>query len=193
MQLKQIPALLLNLARTMAALRRSEMSRIPALRDQYRQRFFGDPLHVCFGCSHTNERGLKMDFYKTDIGGLACQWHPAPGFESFPNIIHGGLSGLILDELGGVVIQSELDVFALTISSQIRYHSPAYSDRNVHAHARIVCKYRRYVLVDAILYDAHGKILTTMTGLYYIPPRKVFSRVTKIQDMSAEVKSYVAE
>jgi acyl-coenzyme A thioesterase PaaI-like protein len=193
MMSKQLPQISLFILTTAAALRRKRLARLPKLLEPYRQRFHGDPLHVCYGCSHTNPKSLRLDFFTTDVGGLACRWSPAPGLESFPNIVHGGLSATILDELGGVAIQRELDAFALTASSRINFHAPAYTDRQLFGHARIAARLKRYVLVEAELYDEKGKILSSMSALYFIPPKGLFKHLTKLETMSPEVASYVAD
>lgn len=175
----------------MLAFRRKKLTVKPKFLESYRQRFFNDPLHICFGCSQTNPLGLKLDFYTTDQDGLGFKWHPKPGLESFPNIVHGGISGTLLDELGGVLIQAKLNKFAFTISSRIHYRSAIYSDRPVLGHAKILRKTGRSVLVEAVLYTEEGKILSSMVGLYYIPSKKVFQHVTKIDSFSPEIGSYI--
>lgn len=193
MKLLNAPKLTLTILKTAAALKRKKLATPPVFGDAYRQRFFGDPLHVCYGCSHTNEKSLKLDFFKTNQGGLGCIWIPQPGLESFPNIIHGGLSATILDELGGVVIQSDDDVFAVTVSSNFFYHSPVYLDQKIYGYARIVSRFKKYILVEGQLFDAKSKIFCSMSGLYYVPSKKAFNFITKLKQYSPEIESYVAK
>jgi uncharacterized protein (TIGR00369 family) len=177
----------------MMAFKKKRMRRIPVFQEQYRQRFFGDPLHICFGCSHDNERGLKLNFFKTDVGGMGFRWQPTEGLESFHNIVHGGISATLLDEVAGVAIQAELNAFAFTISARVNYHSAVYRDRLVLGHARIVARYKRYVLVQGELFDEKGKILNSMTSLFYIPNKSTFKHVTRMHSVSPELESYVAD
>lgn len=192
-KVQALPTLLYFISSTMVVFKKKRLARLPVLQEQYRQRFFGDPLHICFGCSHNNERGLKLNFFRTDMGGLAFKWNPTAGLESFPKIVHGGISATLLDELAGVLIQAELDLLGFTVSARVNYHSPVYNDRVVLGHARIVARYKRYVLVQGELFDEKGKILSTMTCLYFIPNKSTFKYVTKIDTMSPELESYVAD
>ena len=187
------PTLLYFIATTLATVRRKRLTTPPVFGEIYRQRFFGDPMHVCYGCSHTNEDGLQLDFHRTDQGGLGFSWNPTAGLESFPNILHGGISGTLLDELGAVTIQAELNRFAFTVSSRITFHAPTYRDRLVLGHAKVLTRHKQHVLVSAILHDKKGKILASMTALYFIPNRATFKKVTKIaeEDISDTVASYV--
>lgn len=193
MSFTALPQLSLKLAKAMAVLKRKKMDKIPVFKAPYQQRFHGDPLHICFGCSESNDKGLKIKFFKTDVGGLGCRWAPQSGLESFPNIIHGGMLATILDELGGVVIQSDMNAFALTVSASIFYHAPVYLDKPVMGFAKINTKFRRYVSVNGALFSESGKILCSMSSLYFVPPETMFKHLTKLVDYSAEIGSYVAK
>jgi len=113
--------------------------------------------------------------------------------ESFPNIVHGGVSSTLLDEVGGVCVQAQLDRVALTLSSRIHYHAPVYRDQKVLGHARVVTRLKRYVLVTGELYDKKGKVLSTMTALYFIPYMKIFQKISRLKDeeISEAIASYV--
>jgi uncharacterized protein (TIGR00369 family) len=178
---------------TMAALRRKKLDRLPILGEAYRQGFNGDPLHVCYGCSHSNESGLKLNFQRADIGGLGFAWQPRAGLESFPNIVHGGVTSTLLDEVCGVTVQAELGRVGLTVSSRIHFHRPVYQDQLVRGHAKVVAKYQRYVLVRGTIFDQEGRILASMTALFFIPNMKIFKKVTNLkdEDISEAIAKYV--
>lgn len=189
--LSKMPYYILTAAAALKS--RKKIGRMPVFQDRFLQRFIGDELHVCFGCSPTNPKGMKLEFHKTDIGGLATKWTPQYDMVSFPNIVHGGLSATLLDELGGVLIQSDLNAFALTVSTRINYHSPVYADRPLLAHAKILGKFRRYVLVEGVIFSDKGKILSTMTTLYFIPSTSMFKHITKLTAVSESIASYLVD
>ena len=183
--------MLMSVADFVLTTRKKRVKKLPELTKKYKQGFFGDVLHTCYGCSHTNLKGLHLEFSETSEDGLASIWKPKAEFESFPGIVHGGMSALLLDEVGGVLIQAKLNRFAFTAHSIIRYHKAVYSENELIIVARIVKKFRRYVFVNGEILDKNGRILTSMSAVYFLPNHSQFKHVSKLNSMSKEVEAYV--
>jgi hypothetical protein len=81
------------------------------------------PDYQCFGCSPANEHGLRMEFTPT-ADGIESLLRFDRTFESYPGVVHGGLSTTACDEIMGnlLVIRTGFAVF--TTSLRTRYVSP---------------------------------------------------------------------
>ena len=73
--------------------------------------------HFCFGCGTQNKEGLKLSFELKD-DALYSEFVPSKKFQGFKDIVHGGIIGLILDELmvnllwkrGTPAVSAQLDI-----------------------------------------------------------------------------------
>ena len=148
----------------------------PQLLDEIRAPWFGDKDHVCFGCSTTNPKSLKIRFYNTATG-VGCLWDAVSGFESYPNIIHGGISMTILDELLGFTAMKETGFFCVTLEASTKWFQSLPLGEKVTGTARTISKYKQFLRVEGCLYNSAGKIIQTMTGLYYVPHFKQFKKI----------------
>jgi len=80
----------------------------------------GTPRHHCFGCASHNPAGLAMKMAQAG-DTLICDFTLTRLHESYPGLIHGGVSAALLDELmGNVLIQRERKV-CFTTSLRITY------------------------------------------------------------------------
>lgn len=79
--------------------------------------------YQCFGCSPANEQGLRLQFTRTE-DQIECMLRFTRVHESYPGIVHGGLSTTACDEIMGnlLVLRTGLSVF--TVSLRIRYVAP---------------------------------------------------------------------
>ncbi|MEC3955959.1 PaaI family thioesterase [Nocardia sp. CDC153] len=86
------------------------------------------PDYHCFGCSPHNPSGLRLSF--TPHGdGLRARFRLDRSFESYPGIVHGGLTGVICDEVMGNLIVLARHVPAFTVSQRTRFLTPLLIDR----------------------------------------------------------------
>ena len=54
------------------------------------------PNSICFGCGPANEKGLKIDSYRTNKG-LELKFMPNEEHQAFPGMINGGIIGSLMD------------------------------------------------------------------------------------------------
>ncbi|RIV17749.1 PaaI family thioesterase [Alicyclobacillaceae bacterium I2511] len=72
----------------------------------------------CFVCGQENPQGLHIHFSRNGVNGIIAHFQPESWQEGWPGIIHGGLTGTILDEatayvalfLGHVSVTAEMNV-----------------------------------------------------------------------------------
>ena len=83
--------------------------------DEKRESYLAAPWHKsarhhCFGCSRSNPAGLAMQMRESNER-LVCDFTLTRLHESYPGLIHGGVSAAVLDELmGNVLVHRERKV-----------------------------------------------------------------------------------
>ncbi|MBW1598032.1 PaaI family thioesterase [Streptomyces sp. JJ38] len=82
------------------------------------------PDYQCFGCSPANDKGLRLRFVHTADGGIECAFTFDRAFESYPGVVHGGMSTTICDEIMGNLLVLRLGVSVFTTSMRTRYVEP---------------------------------------------------------------------
>lgn len=111
------------------------------------------PDYHCFGCSPHNASGLRLTFTPRADGALVAAFRLGRAFESYPGVVHGGLIGVVCDEVMGNLIVLARHVPAFTVSQRTRFLTPllvdheyrcvatlppARGDGPIQAHAEIV-------------------------------------------------------
>ena len=54
------------------------------------------PNSICFGCGPANEKGLRIDSYRSEKG-LELFFTPSQEHQAFPGMVNGGIIGSLLD------------------------------------------------------------------------------------------------
>jgi acyl-coenzyme A thioesterase PaaI-like protein len=52
----------------------------------------------CFACGAANPIGMHLDDIRREGDQVLATLHPRPEFQSYPGVLHGGLSATALDE-----------------------------------------------------------------------------------------------
>ena len=53
----------------------------------------------CFACGDANPIGMHLDDIRREGDQVLATLHPRPEFQSYPGVLHGGLSATALDEV----------------------------------------------------------------------------------------------
>ncbi len=90
----------------------------------------------CFGCSHRNPAGLKLELF--EAGELIfCDFQMSTLHESYPGVVHGGVTAAVLDEvMGNLLVHREKKV-CFTTSLRITYLGTILVGRHYRATARL--------------------------------------------------------
>lgn len=124
------------------------------------------PDYHCFGCSPHNAAGLRLCF-TPDPEGLRTDFRLGRAFESYPGVVHGGLIGVIADELMGNLIVLERQHPAFTVSQRTRFLTPLLIDRDYHCVASLAeTPPDRPIQASAEVRDADGAVCATSTASY---------------------------
>ncbi len=80
---------------------------------------------MCFGCGSRNERGLRLKFdLDREKKRLKTRWIPVKEFQGYADIVHGGMIGLVLDEMM-VNLLWVLKGPAVSAEFTVKLHRPA--------------------------------------------------------------------
>jgi uncharacterized protein (TIGR00369 family) len=120
----------------------------------------------CFGCSPSNQAGLKMTFMtgndsvisRLQIPHHLCGWK---------NIVHGGILATILDETMSWSTIYLLKRVVLTTSITVDFIKPVFSDALITSQGKVhERKSEREAVITGVIYNSEGEICTKSTGTF---------------------------
>ena len=124
---------------------------------------------MCLVCGLKNPFGLHTSFFELDNDELLAVFKPKEEHQSYPGRLHGGIISTILDETMGraIMIQSEDDIWGVTVDLQIRFKKPVPLDEELRVIGRITKDSSRFfegtgelLLQDGtVAAEGHGKYL----------------------------------
>lgn len=127
----------------------------------------------CFGCSPTNEYGLKMEFYE-DGDEVVSVWKPDGHYQGFLHTLHGGVQSVLLDEICGWTVFRKLQTAGMTSKMETRFRKAVSTDcAQVVLRASLREQRRNLAFVEARLYNDKGELCTEALCTYFtFPPEK---------------------
>ncbi len=120
--------------------------------------------HYCFGCGRHNPIGLHLVFER-EADGVVARYLPRPEDQGFPDVMHGGLLSLLLDEAMGWAMYAD-SVFAVTAKMDLRFRRTVGLDAPLTARARITRQRGRRIEVEAVLTNDAGHVLVEAAALF---------------------------
>ena len=122
----------------------------------------------CLVCGVDNDFGLKTRFYETENNELIAVFQPLDEHQSYPNVIHGGISATILDEVIGraIMMTTDSNTFGVTIELKVRYKKPVPLGSELKAIARITRDKGRIFEGTGELYLPNGDVAVEAEGKY---------------------------
>ena len=123
------------------------------------------PDYRCFGCSPHNQHGLRLEFHRVGET-LECRFTLDRRFESYPGMVHGGITGTICDEVMGNLIVMRDGRSAFTTGIRLRYLAPLFIDRPYLCVARAHQAGESRYDASAEVLDEAGDLLVTAAGSF---------------------------
>lgn len=122
----------------------------------------------CLVCGVENDFGLKTKFYETSTKEVIAVFTPHELLQSYPNILHGGISATILDETMGRAIMTHhgRESFGVTMELNLRYKKPVPLEVELKVIGRITNDRGRVFETSGELLLPDGKVAVTATGKY---------------------------
>jgi len=122
----------------------------------------------CFVCGVENSFGLKTKFYETKSEEVIAVFTPKELHQSYPNILHGGISATILDETIGraLMIKYGSESFGVTVELNLRYKKPVPLNQELKVVARVTNDKGRLFEGTGELILPNGDVAVKAKGKY---------------------------
>jgi uncharacterized protein (TIGR00369 family) len=122
----------------------------------------------CLVCGIDNDFGLKTSFYETENGELVAVFRPLQEHQSYPNVMHGGISATILDETIGraIMMTTDNNTFGVTLELHVRYRKPVPLECELRVVSRITSDRGRIFEGTGELYLPDGTVAVEAEGKY---------------------------
>jgi uncharacterized protein (TIGR00369 family) len=95
----------------------------------------------CFGCSPYNDRGLRLTFSQNDDGTIESRIEVPAHLVGPPGTVHGGIQGVLLDEVMGMAANISLETeatLAVTAELRLKYRRPVPVGQTLLVRGRLV-------------------------------------------------------
>jgi acyl-coenzyme A thioesterase PaaI-like protein len=132
------------------------------------------PNGICFGCGVTNEKGLRIRSFPSEIlEEVVAEFHAEPHHQAFPGMLNGGIIGALLDCHSNWTAayflmkkqgKSEPDC-TVTADFYVKLKRPTPLDATIYLKARVVESTEDKAIVEAELI-ANDKICATCRGTF---------------------------
>ncbi len=120
--------------------------------------------HYCFGCGRHNPIGLHLVF-EPDGEGVATRYTPRPEDQGFPDVMHGGLLALLLDEAMFWAMYGD-GICAVTARMETRFRRPVALDAPLTVRGRVQRRRGRRIEVQATVSGEAGETFAEASGLF---------------------------
>lgn len=77
-------------------------------------------LNHCFGCAHRNPAGLALELFESGKN-IVCDFELSRLHESYPGVVHGGVTAAVLDEVMGNLLVHQEKKVCFTTTLRITY------------------------------------------------------------------------
>jgi acyl-coenzyme A thioesterase PaaI-like protein len=126
----------------------------------------------CFGCSGDNPAGLRLRFFR-DPAGVRCETTIAAAYQGAPQVVHGGIQAVLLDETCCAAAYFTTGGFVVTGALDLRYRRPCPVGTALVVTARILADEDRFLRIEGTLRVAgDSRPLTLAEGKFYRNPAR---------------------
>ena len=137
-----------------------------------REELFFPPGGHCFGCSADNPAGLRLRFFR-EADGVCCETTIAPSYQGAPDVMHGGIQAVLLDETCCAAAFFERGRFVVTGALDLRYRRVCPIGRPLVIRSRIVADEGRYLRITGeIFVEGEREPVTFGEGKFYPNPAR---------------------
>jgi len=125
----------------------------------------------CFACGDDNPIGLHLADIRRIGDEVRATLHPRPEFQSYPGVLHGGLTATALDELMAYASIMLTGIWGATATMEVRYRARVPYDVPLELVAGVTAERARRVRAWAKLLLPGGRVGAEASGLLVpLPP-----------------------
>ena len=120
----------------------------------------------CFGCGVNNPIGLKLKFVR-EGDTIRAEYTPDRRYQGWPGLLHGGLTGTLLDEAMSNIAYSTGHT-CLTAAITIRIRQPIPVDVPLTVTARITRQRKKIIETAGTLALADGTVVAEAAAKQFV-------------------------
>ena len=136
---------------------------------------------LCFACGDDNPIGLHLDDIRREGEEVYATLRPRADYQSYPGVLHGGISATALDELMGWSAILLAGIWAATATMEVRYRAQIPIDGELTLVAGISSDSGgRRMRAWARLLLPDGRVGAEATGLLVALPEPMASRAREL-------------
>lgn len=114
---------------------------------------------MCFGCGGRNARGLRLKFtFTAGRRRIRTVWTPDKEHQGYADIVHGGMIGLVLDELMGNLLWKS-GWPSVTAEMSVCFLKPARVGKPLQGEAWISSRKGRMFIAQAVARNGAGEVV----------------------------------
>ncbi|MCL2131319.1 MAG: PaaI family thioesterase [Lentimicrobiaceae bacterium] len=138
---------------------------------------FAEYDYSCFGCSPTNDIGLRLEFYENG-DFVETSWSPTRQYEGYPRAIHGGILAALIDETAAWTMHIKARCAGVTSRMNIRYRKPVDStQKEIFTRGTITNFNRNLCYIHVEVLNEQGELCTEAEVVYF-----TFSKEKSVQE-----------
>lgn len=135
-----------------------------------------NPGYNCYGCAPHNPRGLHLQFYE-DGDEIVGIWKPHSDFQSYENIVHGGVQMALMDETACWVMMVKVGTAGFTRSMQFDFLKHVYVNQpEIQIRGRLREIKEGIAYIELSIVDEEGEVRTRSVAEYFIVPERIAVR-----------------
>lgn len=136
---------------------------------------------LCFGCSTTNEHGLKLRFWFSEKGCYTRCTIP-DYLRGIGGLAHGGMIYLLMDDVCEWTVISRLGRFGVTREMTIRYFNPVAVNTEIIVEAQVVSHDVRNADMRATVHSLEGKLMAESNSKWMFPSLSSLAKIGKVDE-----------
>lgn len=130
--------------------------------------YIGKDGYNCFACAPTNPVGLHLEFWE-DGDDVLTEWQPHKNYQGWKDTLHGGIISLLMDEVGGWVVNRKLQTTGVTMQLEVKYRRPVLTtEEKITVRGYIAERRRNIVTINLTLENAAGEVCDEGVATYYV-------------------------
>ena len=134
---------------------------------------FAEKDYFCFACSPHNPIGLQLSFFETEEG-VEAEWISGKNYEGYPNVIHGGILSVLLDEVAAWTLYIKAATSGVTSRLNVKYKKPVSSQQHkITLKGKIIKTQRNFVYIEAKLLDEGGAVCAEAEAVYFAYSKEI--------------------
>jgi acyl-coenzyme A thioesterase PaaI-like protein len=134
----------------------------------------------CFACGDDNPIGMHLEAIRREGDEVRALLRPRPEFQSYPGMLHGGLSATALDEMMGYAAILLAGSWSATARMEVRFRAPVPYDAPLELVGGVTQARSGRVRAWARMHLPDGRVAAESTGLLVPLPPETAARARQL-------------